>query len=49
VIRPIARDLGVDIAVLDPLGGGPGRESYVATMEFDAAEIVAASRPGREP
>jgi hypothetical protein len=28
-LRPIARDLDVTLAVLDPLGGLPGRESLV--------------------
>ena len=31
-IRPIARDLGVAISVLDPLGGAPGREGYLEAM-----------------
>lgn len=47
VIRPIARDLGIAVAVLDPLGGVPGRESYVAMMEFDAAQVAAAATERR--
>jgi hypothetical protein len=35
-LRPIARDLGVTLAVLDPLGGLPGRESYIDLLRFDA-------------
>jgi ABC-type Zn uptake system ZnuABC Zn-binding protein ZnuA len=48
VIRPIARDLGVAISVLDPLGGVPGREGYVETMLFNARQ-VAAALGGRAP
>jgi ABC-type Zn uptake system ZnuABC Zn-binding protein ZnuA len=47
-IRPIARDLGVAISVLDPLGGAPGREGYVETMRFNARQ-VAAALGGRAP
>jgi ABC-type Zn uptake system ZnuABC Zn-binding protein ZnuA len=41
-IRPIARDLGVAISVLDPVGGLPGREGYVETMLFNARQVAAA-------
>jgi ABC-type Zn uptake system ZnuABC Zn-binding protein ZnuA len=41
-IRPIARDLGVVISVLDPLGGSPGREGYVETLLFNAHQVAAA-------
>ena len=47
-IRPIARDLGVAISVLDPLGGSPGREGYIETMRFNARQ-VAAALGGRAP
>jgi ABC-type Zn uptake system ZnuABC Zn-binding protein ZnuA len=47
-IRPIARDLGVAISVLDPLGGLPGREGYLETMLFNARQ-VAAALSGRVP
>lgn len=43
-LRPIARDLGVTIAVLDPLGGLPGREGYVDLLLFDARAVAAATR-----
>jgi ABC-type Zn2+ transport system substrate-binding protein/surface adhesin len=43
-LRPIARDLGVTLAVLDPLGGLPGRESLVELLLFDARAIAAAVR-----
>jgi ABC-type Zn uptake system ZnuABC Zn-binding protein ZnuA len=43
-LRPIARDLGVTLSVLDPLGGVPGRETYVDLMLFDARQVAAASR-----
>jgi ABC-type Zn uptake system ZnuABC Zn-binding protein ZnuA len=41
-IRPIANDAGVTISVLDPIGGVPGRESYVALMLFNAHQVAAA-------
>ncbi|HUM16304.1 MAG TPA: metal ABC transporter substrate-binding protein [Candidatus Nitrosotalea sp.] len=47
-IRPIARDLGVAISTLDPLGGTPGREGYIETMLFNAGQ-VAAALGGRAP
>jgi len=47
-LRPIARDLGVTLAVLDPLGGVPGRASYVDLLLFDARAVAAALRR-REP
>lgn len=43
-LRPIARDLGVTLAVLDPLGGLPGREGFVELLLFDARAIAAAAR-----
>jgi ABC-type Zn uptake system ZnuABC Zn-binding protein ZnuA len=43
-LRPIARDLGVRIETLDPLGGLPGRESYVDLLLFDARAVAAAAR-----
>jgi ABC-type Zn uptake system ZnuABC Zn-binding protein ZnuA len=47
-IRPIARDLGVAISVLDPLGGSAGREGYLETMVFNARQ-VATALGGRAP
>ncbi len=47
-IRPIARDLGVAISVLDPLGGSPGREGYLEAMLFNARQ-VATALGGRGP
>jgi ABC-type Zn uptake system ZnuABC Zn-binding protein ZnuA len=41
-IRPIARDAGVTISVLDPIGGVPDRESYIALMLFNAQQVAAA-------
>lgn len=43
-LRPIARDLGVTLAVLDPLGGLPGREGYIELLLFDARAVAAATR-----
>jgi zinc transport system substrate-binding protein/manganese/iron transport system substrate-binding protein len=47
-LRPIARDLGVMLAVLDPLGGLPERETYIDLLLFDARAVAAALR-GRTP
>jgi ABC-type Zn uptake system ZnuABC Zn-binding protein ZnuA len=47
-LRPIARDLGVTLAILDPLGGVPGREQYVDLLRFNARAVVDATR-GRQP
>jgi len=44
-LRPIARDLGVTLAVLDPIGGPPGRASYIELLLFDARAVAAAPRP----
>jgi ABC-type Zn2+ transport system substrate-binding protein/surface adhesin len=43
-LRPIARDLGVTLAVLDPIGGLPGRETYLELLLFDARAVAAAMR-----
>jgi ABC-type Zn uptake system ZnuABC Zn-binding protein ZnuA len=43
-LRPIARDLGVTLSVLDPLGGVSGRQCYIDLMLFDARQVAAASR-----
>jgi ABC-type Zn uptake system ZnuABC Zn-binding protein ZnuA len=43
-LRPIARDLGVSLAVLDPIGGLPGRASYVDLLLFDARAVADALR-----
>jgi ABC-type Zn uptake system ZnuABC Zn-binding protein ZnuA len=40
----LARDLGVTLKQLDPVGGGEGRDSYIAMMRFNAAQIVASFR-----
>jgi ABC-type Zn uptake system ZnuABC Zn-binding protein ZnuA len=46
-LRPIAGDLGVTLSVLDPLGGVPGRESYVDLVLFDARQVATTLRaPG---
>jgi hypothetical protein len=37
--------VGVTLSVLDPLGGVPGRESFVDLMRFNARQI-ARSVPG---
>lgn len=38
----LAADLGLDVRVLDPLGGVPGRESYIELMEYNVAEVYEA-------
>lgn len=43
-LRELARDLGVTLSLLDPLGGSAGREDYLAMMRFNAAQIAAALR-----
>ena len=45
-LRPVARDLGARLSVRDPLGGGPGRETYVDLMLFDARQVADALRAG---
>ena len=43
-ITSLARDLGVTLHELDPLGGRAGRESYLAMMHYNATRIAAALR-----
>ena len=43
-LQSLARDLGVTLKELDPNGGSPGRDSYIAMMRFNAAQIAAALR-----
>jgi ABC-type Zn uptake system ZnuABC Zn-binding protein ZnuA len=47
-LRPLARDLGVTLSVLDPLGGVAGRDSYLDLLRFDARQVAGAVR-GRAP
>ena len=44
LLTSLARDLGVTLQELDPLGGSVGRESYIAMMLFNATRIAAALR-----
>jgi ABC-type Zn uptake system ZnuABC Zn-binding protein ZnuA len=44
ILQELARDLGVKLTLLDPLGGQAGREHYLDMMRFNAAQIVAALR-----
>ncbi len=46
VLSPIARDLHVTLSVLDPLGGVPGRETFLDLMRFNARQIARAAGPG---
>jgi ABC-type Zn uptake system ZnuABC Zn-binding protein ZnuA len=43
-LEGVARDLGVTLQELDPLGGVQGRDSYIAMMRFNATQIAAALR-----
>ena len=43
-LQALARDIGVRLTLLDPLGGSAGREHYLAMMRFNAAQIAAALR-----
>ncbi len=43
-LRAIARDLDVELGVLDPLGGLPGRDGYIELLLFDAHAVAAAAR-----
>jgi ABC-type Zn uptake system ZnuABC Zn-binding protein ZnuA len=45
-LRPIARDLGVTLDILDPLGGVPGRDGYAELLLFDARAVAGAIRRG---
>lgn len=41
-LRSMAGEWGLTVHLLDPLGGTPGRDSYLALMQFNAAQIAAA-------
>jgi ABC-type Zn uptake system ZnuABC Zn-binding protein ZnuA len=43
-LRGLTQDLGITLRKLDPLGGSQGVESYIAMMQFNAAQIAAALR-----
>lgn len=43
-LQSLARDLGLTLTELDPVGGGTGRDSYIAMMRFNAAQIATALR-----
>ena len=43
-LQSLARDIGVKLQELDPLGGIEGRESYLALMRFNATQIASALR-----
>ena len=46
-VRPIARDLGCSLSMLDEMGGAPGREDLAALLLFDARQIAAGLGRGR--
>ncbi|GIX49034.1 MAG: periplasmic divalent manganese/zinc-binding lipoprotein [Candidatus Tectimicrobiota bacterium] len=43
-LQALARDAGLELRLLDPLGGVAGRDSYLAMMRFNAEQIAAALR-----
>lgn len=43
-LRGLTQDLGITLRKLDALGGAQGVESYIAMMQFNAAQIAAALR-----
>jgi len=43
-LRGLTQDLGITLRKLDPLGGSQGVESYIAMMQFNAAQIATALR-----
>jgi ABC-type Zn uptake system ZnuABC Zn-binding protein ZnuA len=43
-LSTLARDLGVTLSVLDPLGGVQGRDNYIDMMRFNASQVAAALR-----
>ena len=43
-LRGLTQDLGITLRKLDPLGGSPGVESYIAMMQFNATQIATALR-----
>ena len=42
IVNAIAKDTGIKIATLDPLGGTDGRNSYLKLLQFDVNEIIEA-------
>ena len=43
-LQQLARDLGVTLKILDPLGGTKGREHYIDMMRFNAAQMASTLR-----
>ncbi len=42
IVNAIAKDTGIKIATLDPLGGTDGRNSYLKLLQFDVNAIIEA-------
>lgn len=40
LLGPVAKDLGVKIAILDPIGGTKDRDSFIKMMKYNMNEIV---------
>jgi zinc transport system substrate-binding protein len=43
-LRGLSQDLGITLRKLDPEGGIPGVDNYIALMQYNAAQIAAALR-----
>jgi zinc transport system substrate-binding protein len=41
-LEPIAKDLGIKLSVLDPLGGSEGKDTYEALMVYNVNQIIKA-------
>ncbi len=41
-VRALSEDLGINIAVLDPLGGTEGRNGYISLIDFNIESIITA-------
>jgi zinc transport system substrate-binding protein len=39
-IESFARDNKIDLGVLDPIGGVPGRDSYISLIDYNVDQIV---------
>ena len=44
ILQQLARDMGVTLKILDPLGGTKGREHYIDMMRFNAAQVASTLR-----
>lgn len=40
LLEPVTKDLGIKVAILDPIGGVANRDSYIKMMRYNMGEIV---------